>query len=75
MVTLNVGEPLSVTLTLTVFVLGPCASLGVHVITPLLAPIVIPLGALTSAKVNVFAGISESLAVFVTVKVVNSLIA
>src|SRR5689334_11577260 len=31
---LNGGEPLSVTTVVMIFVLGPCASLGVHVITP-----------------------------------------
>src|SRR2546429_9594626 len=34
LVALKLGEPLSNTRTVTTFVLGPCASLGVHVITP-----------------------------------------
>ena len=35
-VALNAGTPLSVTTVVNVFVLGPCASVGVHVITPAL---------------------------------------
>src|SRR5665213_1258256 len=73
LVLLKLGEPLSVTFTVTVLVLGPCASVGVQVMLPLAATLK-PLGPETSANVNVFAGISESLAVAVTFKAVNSLI-
>src|SRR5204863_93780 len=44
-VALKAGTPLSVTLTLTTFVLGPCASFGVQLTTPLPRLIVIPVGA------------------------------
>ena len=71
---LRVGVPLSVTLTVTVLVLGPCASLGVQVISPLLPLIVIPPGADTSAKVSALAGTSASVAELVTVRVASSLI-
>jgi len=53
------------------FVLGPCASAGVHVITPELE-IVAPAGAANKAYVKEFGGESASVAVFVTVSVVNS---
>ena len=42
LVALRAGAPLSVTMVVNVFVLGPCASLGVQLITPLalmLAPV------------------------------------
>ncbi len=64
LVVLRAGEPLSVTLTVTVFTLGPSASVGVHEIAPLAAT-VSPLGPETLAKVREFAGISESVAVAV----------
>src|SRR5437879_4019540 len=71
-VALKAGTPLSVTVTLTTFVLGPCASLGVQLITPLAALIVIPVGALTSAKVSVLAGRSASVALALTLRPVCS---
>src|SRR5205809_5391370 len=43
-VSLSGGEPLSVTRAVTVFVAGPCASVGVHVNTPLLALMLAPDG-------------------------------
>ena len=55
-------------------VLGPWDSFGVQVNTPLAAFKFTPVGADTSAKVSVCAGISLSLAVLVTVNVLNSLI-
>ena len=70
-VALNGGVPLSVTRVVIVFVPGPCASVGVHVITPELE-IVAPAGAVNKVYVNVFGGELVSLAVFVTISVVNS---
>src|SRR3989442_1020452 len=71
-VTLKFGVPLSVTLRLTRFVLGPCASLGVQLIAPVAGLMVIPVGALTNAKVSVLAGISTSVADALTLNVVCS---
>src|SRR5438552_3484491 len=45
LVTLRAGTPLSVTLTLTAFVLGPCASVGVQLIAPVAGLMVMPVGA------------------------------
>src|SRR5206468_834098 len=56
-------------LTVIRLVLGPWASVGVHVSTPLLGFKFTPAGADTRLKVNVLAGRSASLAVFVTVSV------
>src|SRR5437762_711506 len=67
-VALKAGTPLSVTLTLTTFVLGPCASLGVQLITPLAGLMLMPGGALTSAKVSVLAGRSASVALALTLR-------
>src|SRR5207249_2640375 len=53
-------------------VLGPWASVGVQVSTPLLGSRFTPLGAETKLKVNAFAGRSASLAMFVTVSVLSS---
>src|SRR2546429_293254 len=72
LVTLKAGTPLSVTLTLTMFVLGPCASLGVQLIAPLAGLMVMPVGALTSAKVKLLAGRSASVALALTFSVVCS---
>src|SRR5258706_15177766 len=58
-VSLNGGVPLSVTRIITGFVLGPCVSVGVHVIAPP-ADTANPAGPLTSAKVSVCAGTSRS---------------
>jgi hypothetical protein len=73
LVALNGGVPLSVTRVVIVFVLGPCASPGVQVITPELE-IVAPDGAANNVYVRVFGGESLSVAVFVTIIVVNSAI-
>src|SRR6266576_2304926 len=72
LVSLACGAPLSVTFTLIRLVLGPWASDGVQVSTPLLGSRLTPLGADTKLKVNAFAGRSASLAVFVTVSVLSS---
>src|SRR6266704_3227980 len=71
LVSLSGGLPLSVTRTLMTLVLGPCASLGVQVSTPVAESSVMPLGPATRANVKVLAGISGSVAVLVTVNVVN----
>src|SRR6266536_545222 len=72
-VSLNGGVPLSVTRVVIVFVLGPCASVGVHVITPE-PEIVAPEGAANNVYVKMFGGESLSVAAFVTISVVNSAI-
>src|SRR6266852_6114632 len=74
LVSLNGGVPSSVTRTVMMLVLGPCASLGVQVSTPVAESSVIPLGPATRRNVRVFAGISGSVAELVTIKVVSSLI-
>src|SRR5439155_18677512 len=69
------GEPLSVTRTVIRFVLGPCASVGVQVKTPFVELMLAPAGAPGSKlNVSVFAGRSSSVAVFVTTNVLSSLI-
>ena len=56
-------------------VLGPCASVAVHVNTPLLEFKVAFVGTLEAKlNVNAFAGRSGSLAIFVNVRVVSSYI-
>src|SRR5436309_3541591 len=72
LVSLDLGAPLSVTFTVIRLVLGPCASVGVQLSTPLLGSRFTPLGADTKLKVNALAGRSASLAVFVTVSVLSS---
>src|SRR2546425_8842499 len=72
LVSLDGGAPLSVTRTVIKLVLGPWASLGVQLTTPLLASRFTPAGADTRLKVNVLAGRSASLAEFVTVSVFSS---
>src|SRR3989441_3957277 len=74
LVSLSGGLPLSVTRTVMTLVLGPCASLGVQVRTPVAESSVIPLGPATRENVMRFAGKSGSVAELVTVKVVSSLI-
>src|SRR3989441_161213 len=69
---LDSGTPLSGALNGARLVLGPWASVGVQVSTPLLGSRFTPVGADTKLKVNVFAGRSASLAVFVTVSVLSS---
>src|SRR5206468_2464440 len=72
-VSLSGGEPLSVTVTAITLVLGPWASVGVHVSTPVDASSITPGGAEARLKVSVSAGTSGSIALFVTVSVVSSL--
>src|SRR5436190_1496675 len=76
LVALKAGEPSSVTMVMNVFVLGPCASIGVQLITPVFDMLAFktgPLAFLTvSEYVSAFAGMSESVAPLVTVRVVNS---
>src|SRR5205814_5938713 len=72
LVSLDGGAPLSVAFTVIRFVLGPCASVGVQVSTPVLGSTSTPAGADTRLKVNVFAGRSVSLAVLVTMSVLSS---
>src|SRR5205814_1790434 len=71
LVALMGGAPLSVAMVVSVFVLGPCASLGVQVITPLVS-ICAPAGGLTSVYESAFAGRSESVARLVTTSAANS---
>ena len=73
LVALKLGEPLSNTRTVTVFVLGPCASLGVHVMAPP-EDTAKPVGPDTRPNVSVLGGTSESVAVAVTLSVVCSAI-
>src|ERR1041385_1194679 len=72
-VVLSAGVPLSVTLIVIEFVLGPCASVGVQVTTPVVGLTATPAGPLTSAKVSVLAGRSASEAVLVTTNALSSL--
>src|SRR5436190_327657 len=72
-VSLEGGEPSSVTRTVIRFVLGPWASVGVQVNTPLVALMLAPVGASGSKlKVRVLAGRSGSVAEFVTTSVLSS---
>src|SRR2546425_4757967 len=59
-VVVGLGEPSSLTRTRKLFVLGPCASLGVQLKTPVSGSIVAPLGAPDKLKVKCCAGRSES---------------
>ncbi len=69
MLALSEGEPLSVTLTVIVFVLGPWASVGVQRNTPVAGSSEAPSGTGSSkAKVSVLAGMSVSLALRFTVR-------
>src|SRR5579862_1111663 len=63
----------SLTTVVMVYVPGPCASDGVHVMTPL-EEITAFVGGATKEYVKVFGGMSESVALFVTVMSVSSLI-
>src|ERR1051326_1956241 len=72
LVSLLGGEPLSVTRTVIVFVLGPCASSGVQLIAPLAGLMVSPLGGETRLNVSVLVGRSGSVAEAETDKVVSS---
>src|SRR5947207_2665384 len=73
LVALNGGVPLSVTTTVITFVDGPWASIGVQLIAPVFGSMVIPAGAEGRLKVSVLAGMSESVALAETFKVVSSL--
>src|SRR6266545_6785231 len=74
-VSVNGGEPLSVTATVTGLVLGPWVSMGVQVSTPVWASTLIPSGADTRLKLRVLAGMSESVAVLVSTSVLSSAMA
>src|SRR2546426_468157 len=71
LVALMLGAPLSKTRTVTVLVLGPCASVGVQAMAPP-DETVRPVGPETSAKLSVLAGRSESVAVALTLSAVCS---
>src|ERR1035437_7859930 len=71
LIALRMGVPLSQTKVVNVLVLGPCASVGVQLITPL-PSIIAPAGAVMKVYANAWGGKSLSIAVFVTVRVVNS---
>src|SRR6185369_12100377 len=73
LVVLLEGVPLSATRTVTVLVLGPWASVGVQAIAPA-AETVRPAGPDTNAKVSVSGGVSESVAVALTLNAVCSAI-
>src|SRR5262245_20701908 len=73
LVSLRFGEPSSVTRTLMTFVLGPCASVGAQVKTPVTGLMAAPAGGEIRLNVSVLAGRSGSLAVAVSVKVLPSL--
>src|SRR6266436_223710 len=73
LVALKGGTPLSVTMVVIVFVLGPCASVGVQLMTPLVS-IVAPAGGFTKTYVRLLVGTSGSLARLVTVSALNSAI-
>src|ERR1043166_9332058 len=67
------GEPSSVTRTVMRLVLGPCASVGLQVNTPLVGWIRAPAGAPGSRlNVSALAGRSASLATLVTTRVLPS---
>src|SRR5881396_2591053 len=74
-VSLNGGEPLSLTRTVMRLVLARCASVGVQINTPLFESRVTPSGADTRLNVNVLAGLSGSVAVLVTTSVASPWIA
>ena len=65
-------RPLSVTVTVIMLVLGPWASAGVQVSTPVLVLRFTPGGAAMRLKERVLAGISGSVARLVAVRVVSS---
>src|SRR5205814_6002824 len=68
LVALRGGAPLSVRRTVIKLVLGPCASVGVQLSTPVLASRRTPVGAETRPKLSVLVGRSASLAVLVTTR-------
>src|SRR5438552_360797 len=73
LVALKGGAPLSTTRVVNTFVVGPWASAGVQVITPL-AEITALVGAESRLYVRLLAGMSASVALLVTLSVVPSLI-
>src|SRR6185503_12552275 len=70
-VALRDGVPLSLTIVVIAFVLGPCVSVGVQVMIPF-ASITAPDGGLTKEYIRTLAGLSESIPVLVTVNDVSS---
>src|SRR5438046_10462435 len=74
LVSLDCGAPLSVTRTVIRLVLGPWASVGVQVSTPLLGFRFTPAGADTRLEIKVLAGRSSSLALLVSVRVRSSVL-
>src|SRR6266571_3228493 len=74
LLSLRGGEPLSDTRTVIRLVLGPWSSVGVQLNTPVTGSRVTPLGAAVRLKLRLAADGSETVAVFVTTSVVNSLI-
>src|SRR5262249_38493068 len=73
LVALRLGMPSSVTTVVSVNTPGPCASSGVKVTMPFVS-IAACGGGANRTYVSTFAGMSESVAVLVTVNVVSSLI-
>src|SRR5476651_1795897 len=71
-VALKLGVPLSTTRVVKMFVPGPSVSAGVQVMMPAGEMLAVP-GAARNEYVSVSGGRSKSFAVFVTVRVVNSL--
>src|SRR5262245_34985287 len=67
------GEPLSVTRTVKVLVLGPWAAVGVEVKRPVVGWMLAPAGGETRLNVSVLAGMSGSVAGIVTFSVLPSL--
>src|SRR5262245_20667954 len=72
-VSLSGGTPLSVTCAVNVFVLGPCASVGVQVNRPVVGLMLAPAGGETRLNVSVLAGMSGSLAGIGVLSVLPSL--
>src|SRR3989442_14883571 len=71
---LSGGVPSSATLTTIIFVLGPCASVGVQVKTPVFGFRLTPVGADAKLNVSRLAGRSASVAAIVTISVLSSAI-
>src|SRR5436190_1853583 len=71
-VALSGGEPLSITTTVIVLVLGPCASVGVQVIAPEAVLMLMPEGGASRLKLRAFVGTSESVADAETFRLVSS---
>src|SRR5262245_9290436 len=73
LVSLKGGAPLSVTRTMITFVLGPCASVGAHVKTPVTGLMAAPAGGLSRLRVSASAEPSGSVALIITLNTVPSL--